>query len=87
MNTRYSCPCCGYLTLKEEPPGSYCICQVCFWEDDPIQSVDPSYRGGANTMSLDEARRNFERIGAIEERALKFVRSPRRDEYPPNDAK
>ena len=29
MATRYACPCCGYLTLPEEPPGTFDICPVC----------------------------------------------------------
>jgi len=33
----YPCPCCGYLVFTE-PPGSYDICSICFWEDDPVHS-------------------------------------------------
>ena len=29
------------------------------WEDDPVQRNDPSYAGGANALSLDEARRTW----------------------------
>ncbi|MFF1900798.1 CPCC family cysteine-rich protein [Streptomyces sp. NPDC058206] len=32
----FPCVCCGHLTLGE-PPGSYEICSVCFWEDDRVQ--------------------------------------------------
>ncbi|NIP43329.1 MAG: hypothetical protein GWN61_14025, partial [candidate division Zixibacteria bacterium] len=32
----YTCPCCGYRTL-DDPPGSYDICGICFWEDDTVQ--------------------------------------------------
>lgn len=32
---RYPCPCCGHLVF-EDPPGSYEICPVCFWEDEPL---------------------------------------------------
>lgn len=32
------------------------VCEVCDWEDDPVQFYDPDYRGGANAMSLNEAR-------------------------------
>ena len=56
---QYSCPCCGSLTLDEEPPGTYEICPVCGWEDDPVQFDDPDYAGGANTMSLNEAKKAY----------------------------
>ncbi|MBJ8192719.1 hypothetical protein JDS79_38930, partial [Bacillus cereus] len=49
---KYTCPCCGYKTLNDEPPGTYDICEICFWEDDGIQFADPDYDGGANIVSL-----------------------------------
>jgi hypothetical protein len=48
------CPCCGSLTLSKM--GSYEVCTVCSWEDDPVQSADPDYEGGANPESLNMAR-------------------------------
>lgn len=30
-----------------------------FWEDDPIQLEDNEYKGGANRVSLIQARHNF----------------------------
>jgi Cysteine-rich CPCC len=56
----YPCPCCGFITLEEEPPGTYEICRMCGWEDDPVQANDPGYRGGANGDSLREHRAAFE---------------------------
>jgi hypothetical protein len=50
------CPCCGFLTLKEEVYGSYSICQVCSWEDDGVQLANPTSAGGANAKSLGEAQ-------------------------------
>ena len=79
MNKKYHCPCCEYFTLRDES-GHFDICEVCYWEDDSIQSFDPEYRGGANTMSLNEARANYKRIGAIEECFLKYVRLPTQEE-------
>lgn len=35
-----------------EPPGSYEICQICRWEDDPVQLNNPQIAGGANHESL-----------------------------------
>lgn len=56
---KYPCPCCGFYTLDNEPPGAYQICLVCWWEDDNVQFHDPDYRGGANRESLNEARAAF----------------------------
>ncbi|TET06844.1 hydrolase [Candidatus Dependentiae bacterium] len=80
MNTKkYSCPCCGYFTLEDEP-GHFDICAVCGWEDDSIQSFNPDVAGGANRMSLNEARANYKRIGAIDKSFLKSVRPPTDEE-------
>jgi hypothetical protein len=79
---KFPCPCCGFLTLDEESPGTFAICPVCFWEDDDVQFRDPSYRGGANPVSLEEARRNFEEFGAISEGMKDQVRSPTAQEVP-----
>ena len=42
----YPCPSCHNRTLSEQPPGTYEICPVCFWEDDPVQFEDKDYDGG-----------------------------------------
>jgi hypothetical protein len=60
---RSPCPCCGSLTLDEEPPGTWLICDVCWWEDDPVQFQNADYRGGANGPRLNEAREYFRKIG------------------------
>ncbi|MCH1429136.1 MAG: hypothetical protein L7U87_00085 [Chlamydiales bacterium] len=80
----FSCPCCGYLTLSDEAPGSYEICEVCGWEDDILQYQEIDYKGGANTMSLREARENYKEFGAKSKEALKHVRAPLDDEIPSN---
>lgn len=53
----YPCPCCKHKTIEEL--GYYEICPVCGWEDDPVQSADPDFSGGANTLSLNEAKQEF----------------------------
>ena len=85
MDERYSCPCCGYRTLDERPPGTYDICPVCFWEDDPVQYDDPDYEGGANRASLRQAQANYLRFGASEERRRPNVRLPAPGEERPDD--
>ena len=76
---RWPCPVCGYLVFGE-PPGSYSICEVCNWEDDNIQRSDPDYKGGANSISLNEARQNYKKTGAISSEYLAYVRFPLEDE-------
>lgn len=76
---RYTCPCCGHRTLCDSP-GSFVCCEVCYWEDDPIQLLDPAYTGGANRPSLIECQSNFERFGASELWVLDLVRPPTADE-------
>ncbi|WP_370552184.1 CPCC family cysteine-rich protein [Enterobacter cloacae complex sp. P27C] len=51
------CPCCGQFEFSGE--RSYELCPVCNWENDSVQSGDPDYAGGANIMSLNEAREAF----------------------------
>ncbi|WP_334748438.1 CPCC family cysteine-rich protein [Phytobacter diazotrophicus] len=53
-NKHSTCLCCGKRTLEER--GSYEICAVCGWEDDPVQSADPDFAGGANSLSLHACR-------------------------------
>lgn len=82
MSTKYECPCCGYLTLGQKPPGTFLLCPVCYWEDDPVQFEDHNYAGGANRPSLNQARENFLRFGACEEEAIPRVRKPLPEEIP-----
>lgn len=77
---KYKCVCCGYYTMESEPPGTFEICPVCFWEDDGVQYEDPDYEGGANGISLNKARENYKKIGAISEKYLENVRKPFNDE-------
>ena len=73
---KYTCPCCGFKTLDNEPPGSFDICPICFWEDDNIQFDDPDYHGGANKVSLRQAQKNYLQLGACEREMLLYVRKP-----------
>lgn len=76
---KYTCPCCGYLTLDEEPPDTYEICKICFWENDGGQFRNLDYSGGANEVSLKQAQRNFLSFGACEKEYVKFVRQPNKE--------
>lgn len=70
---KFPCACCGYLTFSET--GIYEICHVCFWEDDPVQLLDPWCVGGANKVSLKQAQENFSRFGVSEQRFKQNVKA------------
>lgn len=78
--TNFQCPCCRFKTLPERPPGTFYICPVCGWEDDDVQFRDPNNAGGANRVSLAEARRNYVQFGASTRDEIARVRAPRPDE-------
>lgn len=69
----FPCPCCGYLQFSE-PPGSYELCAICFWEDDAVQLRWPDYAGGANKPSLEEAQDAYANNGVSERRHKQYVR-------------
>ncbi|MHC1747461.1 MAG: CPCC family cysteine-rich protein [Cellulosilyticaceae bacterium] len=73
---KHRCPCCGYYTFSDKPNGTYDICPVCFWEDDYIQLHDPNFQGGANIVSLNQARQNYISFGACQKEMLCHVRKP-----------
>lgn len=87
LEDKFPCPCCGYKTFEERPNGTYHICEVCFWEDDPIQLKDPDYDGGANRISLREGQRNFQAFGACERDVIGNVRKANANERRDQDWK
>jgi len=76
FENKYKCPCCGYLTFSKQTDNTFQICPVCYWEDDGIQLYDTDYDGGANKVSLNQARINFKKYGASEEAFIEYVRMP-----------
>ena len=48
------CPVCGKTEVEE-----YEFCNVCGWQHDPIQYIEPDLDGGANDMSLNQARKAY----------------------------
>ena len=81
-HAHFACRCCGYLTLHEPPLGSYEICQVCRWEDDPVQGDDPDFAGGANRPSLNQARKNFAELAVSDRVERGRERPPLPEEIP-----
>lgn len=77
---KYTCPCCGYKPIDEEPTFTDEICKICFWHDDGVQFDDPDYEGGANKVSLRRGQANFLKYGACEEKYVEFVRKPNNED-------
>ncbi len=48
------CPVCGKYTFDRE--NDFDICDTCGWENDGVQYSDHNYAGGANDLSVNEAR-------------------------------
>lgn len=59
----FPCPCCEWLTLGEQPPGTFLVCNVCGWEDDDTQFDRSDLPLGANQVSLQKARENYAEHG------------------------
>lgn len=49
------CPVCG--NDDEFITRPYSICEKCGWERDPLQELEPDFSGGANRLSLNEAKK------------------------------
>ena len=55
MSKKYLCPVCGQYEFAEE--DDFDNCEVCAWENDGLQTNDPDFAGGANTLSLNDYRK------------------------------
>lgn len=49
------CPVCGQYEFEME--DDYDICNVCGWENEKYQITHPDEEGGANRMSLNQAKK------------------------------
>ena len=54
----HKCPVCGEYEFEEF--GSYDICPICGWEDDPQEGNVKDCRGGANHMTVEEYRERWQ---------------------------
>ena len=51
------CACCEKYIFPPEDSEDFCnICPICLWEEDIVQESYPNMRGGANKISLNEAK-------------------------------
>lgn len=53
------CPVCGKYEFQGE--NDYDVCEVCGWENERYQINHPDEDGGANYISLNEAREAWEK--------------------------
>ena len=56
MGIKKECKCCGNLTIDSDE--LFGICEIC-WQSDAVQEENPDYKGGANEMSLNEAKEAY----------------------------
>lgn len=56
------CPVCAKHAFDVD--GGYEICPVCGWENDRVQNRDHSFWGGANFLSVNEARIEYFLLGS-----------------------
>jgi hypothetical protein len=80
LPTWLPCPVCRYHTF--EVVGAWDTCPVCGWNSDPVQEAMPDDPTGANGISLNEARQNFEQIGAISRLKLAEIDPEAGERYP-----
>jgi hypothetical protein len=80
LPTWLPCSACGYHTF--EIVGDWDTCVVCGWNSDPVQEAMPDDPTGANGISLNAARKNFEQFGAISRQKLEEVDPDARARYP-----
>ena len=74
------CPVCDYHTF--EIVGDWDICPVCGWNSDPVQEAMHDDPTGANGISLNEARQNYQKIGAINQATLADLDPEEKKKYP-----
>lgn len=55
------CPICE----KHQFDDSYEICPVCFWENDDYQYDNPDSMGGANSLSLNDYKKRWNKLNEI----------------------
>lgn len=81
----YLCPCCEFLTFESPPYNTLFACPVCLWTDElpRVKSRDSaSMRPGSNSVTLEEAKCNFQELKASDPKYLPYVRNPKPEEMP-----
>lgn len=70
------CPCCGYRTIPNHGDAIAYICPVCFWEIDVFLSGEEEPSDENHGLTLNEARKNFGRYGAVLQSLKPHCRMP-----------
>lgn len=76
----WPCRVCGHHTF--ETLGVWDTCPVCGWNSDPVQEAMHDDPTGANGISLNEARRNYQAMGAISKEKLAILDPEDKKKYP-----
>ncbi len=77
------CPICRHHTF--EVLGDWGTCPVCGWNSDPVQEAMHDDPTGANSISLNEARHNYQTTGAITPEKLSELDSEEKKKYPKSE--
>ncbi|MDM5153729.1 CPCC family cysteine-rich protein [Bacillus sp. DX1.1] len=75
------CPCCDFFTIEDD----FDICEVCYWAYDLTAQNNPDIAIGPNSVSLNQAIRNYKKYGASEKKFINKVRKPDSEELPENN--
>jgi len=74
------CPVCSHHTF--EVLGDWHTCPVCGWNSDPVQEAVHDDPTGANGISLNQARQNYQLFGAITREKLAHLNPEEKKKYP-----
>jgi len=75
-----ACPVCNHRTF--ETLGAWDNCPVCGWNSDPMQEAMPDEPIGGNGVSLTDARKNYQTIGAIKQSVVDELDPDDKQKYP-----
>ena len=82
MIKKIRCHCCGYYTINCEDEVVAEICEVCLWQYDEVAHANPDKNIGANKISLNEAKENYNQFGVSKTKYIgkNMTRLPRENE-------
>jgi len=69
---RHKCLCCNYLSLLTK--DDFEICEICYWEDDPLTKEVNKISSINHGLTLEDAKKNFVKFGAVEQKYIDQVK-------------